>query len=182
MESSHFDPEVHLCNLMNTHNDELFRYCMMQLSDRETCLDIISEVWIAFWNYSCKQTIEQPRSLLYQILKRRIIDSIRKKKSLSLDELYENQDFEPCSNDNILDNTVKSDDATLLRAHLCKLPAYEKDILIHRYLEELSLEEISNITGVSTKTLSVQIHRAKEKLALICKQAGISNHYFYDNE
>ena len=101
------------------------------------------------------------KAFLYHILNDLIIDEYRKKKPVSLDVLLE-EGFEPSNTDeDQLVNTLDGRAALLL---LKNLPLKYQNIMRMRYAETLSLKEMSAITGQSTNTLAVQIHRGLEKL------------------
>jgi RNA polymerase sigma-70 factor, ECF subfamily len=101
------------------------------------------------------------KSFLYHILRGLIIDEYRKKKTISLEELAK-KGFEPSEdNSEKIMNILDGEQAIFL---ISQLPIKYQKIIKMRYLQELSLEEISGITGISKKTLSVQIHRGLKKL------------------
>jgi len=59
----------------------------------------------------------------------------------------------------------KSDQKKFLRQALAKLNEADRTALSLFYLEELSLEEIAEITGTPANTVKVRIHRARLRLA-----------------
>ncbi|HEY3403413.1 MAG TPA: sigma-70 family RNA polymerase sigma factor [Ohtaekwangia sp.] len=59
----------------------------------------------------------------------------------------------------------KSDQKRFLRQALAKLNEADRTALSLFYLEELSLEEIAEITGTQANTVKVRIHRARLRLA-----------------
>ncbi len=105
------------------------------------------------------------KASLYHILNNLIIDQYRKKKTASLDMMIE-KGFEPSAKEtpehilNILDGKA----ALLL---IARLPfAYQK-VMRMKYVQDLSLKEISLITGQTKNAIAVQIHRGIVKLKLI---------------
>jgi RNA polymerase sigma-70 factor (ECF subfamily) len=51
-----------------------------------------------------------------------------------------------------------------VRDAVAKLNPRDRELIVLHYLEELTFEQISAITGTSTKTLHVRMHRARERL------------------
>jgi RNA polymerase sigma factor (sigma-70 family) len=104
------------------------------------------------------------RAFLYHILNKLIIDEYRKHKNSSLEALLE-KGFEP-SNDpsDRLINMLDGKAALLLIRHL---PANYQSVLKMRYVQSLSLKEMSLITGQTKNALAVRLHRGLEKLKLL---------------
>ena len=108
------------------------------------------------------------KAFLYHVLNNLIVDDYRKRKSISLDAILE-KGVEPSVTPaiqffNIMDGKV----AILL---IQQLPLKYQKVIHMRYLQELSLREISLITGQSKNAIAVQIHCGLEKLKLLYKTA-----------
>jgi len=110
--------------------------------------------------------IDTMKAFLYHVLNNLIVDEYRKRKNASLDALVE-KGFEPKSRDsgrifNILDGKA----AMLL---IQQLPESYRKVMRMKYVQDLSLEEMSLITGQSKNTIAVQLHRGLEKLKALHK-------------
>ena len=93
-----------------------------------------------------------------------IIDEYRKHKSSSLDVLIEGG-YEPGSDDTErLFNNFDGKKASLM---IEKLPQIYQEVMKMRYMNDFSLEEISNITGQTKNTIAVQTCRGLEKLKIL---------------
>jgi RNA polymerase sigma-70 factor (ECF subfamily) len=90
-----------------------------------------------------------------------VVDSYRKKKSESLDSLLENG-FDPTHDEKPIQDM--RDDTETANALLNTLEGKHKEVIVLRYIEELSVKEIAKIMNESENTTSVRIHRALEKL------------------
>jgi RNA polymerase sigma factor (sigma-70 family) len=104
------------------------------------------------------------KAFLYHILNNLIIDEYRKHKSNSLDALLE-RGFDPGEEDserffNVLDGKTAM---ALIR----RLPEKYERVMRMRYMQMLSLREMSLITGQTKNTMAVQIHRGLGKLKLL---------------
>ena len=101
---------------------------------------------------------------MYHVLKDLIVDEYRKRKSTSLDALME-KGFEPGEdNSQQLINVLDGKRAIFL---ISRLPIKYQKIMRMRYVQDLSLKEMSLLTGQSTGTLAVQVHRGLEKLKVL---------------
>ena len=107
------------------------------------------------------------KAFLYHVLNNLIVDQYRKHKTTSLDVLTE-KGFEPDAGDfKRLFDIMDGKKALLL---IKKLPKKYQKVMNMRYVKDLSLKEISIITGQSKNANAVQIYRGLEKLKVLYKQ------------
>ncbi|OHA18182.1 MAG: hypothetical protein A2664_01790 [Candidatus Taylorbacteria bacterium RIFCSPHIGHO2_01_FULL_46_22b] len=104
------------------------------------------------------------KAFLFHVLNHLIIDEYRKRKVSSLEVLLE-EGFEPwVDNSERLFNVLDGQAAFLL---IELLPPNYKKVTHMRYVQGLSLQEMSLITGQSKNSIAVQLHRGLEKLKLL---------------
>jgi len=151
--------------LTDAHNDYdkmLNAHAYFKIQDRAMSEDMVQDTFAKTWTYLVKKgRVDTMKAFLYHVLNGLIVDEYRKHKSTSLDALAQ-KGFEPSAKDsgrlfNILDGKA----ALLLIARLPK--AYQK-VMRMKYIQDLSLEEMSLVTGQS---IAVQAHRGLEKLKLL---------------
>ena len=65
------------------------------------------------------------------------------------------------------DEFIKKQESAILRAAFNRLKERERLLLLMRYVEELSITEISDITGLRSGTVKSGLHRSRKKLARI---------------
>ena len=111
------------------------------------------------------------KAFLYHVLNNLIIDEYRKKKALSLDLLLE-KGFEPQYKETV--SIADTMDNKAIFILIKELPEKYQKVIRMRYTQDLSLEEMSLLTGQSKNTLAVQVHRAIEKLKEIRDCAAIA--------
>ncbi len=146
----------------NNHSDALFRYCLFKVGDREVAKDIVQDVFTKTWIYiKDGKEVTNFKPFLYRVLNNAIIDHYRKHKATSLDTLEESG-FDKAYEEAIsTSNQIDSEKAIAL---LAKLPEDYKEVLFMKYVQELELSEIAEITGELENTISVRIHRGLKKL------------------
>lgn len=117
------------------------------------------------WSYLARGgEIEKMRSFLYHVLNNLIIDEYRKKKVASLNVLIE-KGFDPCAlNDIDLIDTLDGKMAIHLIQHL---PVRYQRVMHLKYVDDLSIKEISYIVGIPKNTVTVQIHRGIKKIRIL---------------
>lgn len=145
----------------DAHADALFRHAYFRLHDRGRAEELMQESFLRSWEYCTKKEVpENLRAFLYRVLNNAIVDEFRKKKSVSLDTLQEEGGYEPIVEDSLVDS-FRSEHLTAL---LQTLPPKEREVIVFRFIDELSPPEIAAITGERENTISVRIHRAMKKL------------------
>lgn len=155
-----------LTNVYEEYSDALFRYCFFKVSNREKALDLVQETFTRTWQYLQKgNLIENVKPFLYTTVRHLIVDEYRKKKILSLDTLMD-QGLEPNIN-NIEEELYMSIDASSVMEYVYKLPEVYSSIIIMRYINDFSVQDIARIVNKSENVISVRIHRGMSKLRLL---------------
>jgi DNA-directed RNA polymerase specialized sigma24 family protein len=108
------------------------------------------------------------KAFLYHVLNGLIIDEYRKRKTTSLDTLIE-KGFEPSVNDS--DKILNMLDGKAALILIERLPEKYKKTMRMKYVQLLTLKEMSILTGETKNSLAVQIHRGLEKLKLLYNHA-----------
>lgn len=158
-----------LTSAYDDHVKKLTIHAFKKIEDRALCEDLVQDAFMKTWIYLVKGgKIDLMKAFLYHVLNNLIVNQYRKPKTTSLDLLFE-QGFEPGTSDyerisNILDGKT----AIKLIQHL---PEKYKKVIRMRFVEDLSLKEISLATGQTKNTITVQVHRGLEKLKLLYNSA-----------
>ena len=154
--------------LITAHHDYkrgMNSYAFFKTHNHATSEDLVQDTFIKTWNYLVKGgKVDFMKAFLYHILNQLIIDEYRKRKTLSLDVLIE-KGFEPS-----LDHSERISNAFDGKAALLLiqcLPAKYEKVMRMRYAQDLSLKEISLLTGQSRNTVAVQVHRGLAKLKIL---------------
>jgi RNA polymerase sigma-70 factor, ECF subfamily len=140
-------------------------YVFFKVNDHKTGEDLVQDTFMKTWNYLVRGgKIDVMKAFLYHILNNLVVDQYRKRKTPSLDVLLE-KGFEPSAgNPENLFDLLDGKAALLL---IQRLPSSYQKVMRMRYVQDLSLEEMSLITGQSKNTIAVQAHRGLEKLKLL---------------
>ncbi len=157
--------------MYNEHSDSIFRYCFLRVSDRNVAIDLTQDVFMRYWNSLTAGTdVENDKAFLFTIARNCIIDWYRKKKTLSLEGLQEeNEDTEEFA---IIDDDAKTvqefgAEGRFLLTKIKELPPTAQQILYLRYIEDMKIPEIAQVLGIHENAVSVRIHRGLEELRKI---------------
>ena len=150
------------------HNDYekgLNAHAFFKVHDHAMGEDLVQDTFMKTWAYLVKGgKIDVMKAFLYHVLNNLIIDEYRKHKTTSLDVLLE-KGYEPSvEHSELLFSTLDGKAALLLIQHL---PAKYQKAIRMRYVQNLSLKEMSLLTGQSKNAMAVQAHRGLEKLKLL---------------
>ncbi|TSC65283.1 MAG: RNA polymerase sigma-70 factor, ECF subfamily [Candidatus Doudnabacteria bacterium Gr01-1014_77] len=145
----------------NEFADSIFRHCFFRVSSREVAKDLTQETFVRTWQALEKgKEIENMKAFLYKVATNLIIDYYRKHKEVSLDSLQEKGvDFVKEGRQEVDFMDLQ---AVLKEVH--SLPEKYKQVLMMRYIEDLSVIEIADVIGASENTISVQLHRGIQML------------------
>ncbi len=146
----------------------LHLYAFSKLHNRAVGEDLVQDTFMKTWNYLVKGgQIETMKAFLYHVLNNLIVDQYRKHKATSLDVLLEKGFTEPSTDHPARLESALDGEAAL--AMIEELPKKYRRVLHLRYVDDLSLKEISAITKQSKNTIAVQLHRGLEKLKMLQK-------------
>ena len=149
------------------YSDAIFRFGLSRLSDRDKATDLTQDTFLRVWNYLQKNDApENLRAFIYKVASNLIIDEYRKTRpSESLETMSEEKGFEPSAEElSLPGDRVDGQKAIEM---IKQVPEPYGSTLFMRFVEELTLTEISSITGQSENAVSVQVHRGIGKLRKI---------------
>lgn len=145
--------------------DPIFRYIYYRVFDRDIAKDLTQETFYKVWDYIAKgKTVDNIQAFLYRTAHNIVVNSIRnKKQTVSIDELEESIGFEVRDVQQEESQAQAQDIASILDSFKI-LNDKDIELMKLRYVDGLSVEEISRITRYSVNNISVKIHRLLEKL------------------
>lgn len=157
--------------LYDQYSDAIYRFMLFKVSDRDLAWDLTQDCFMKAWHYftTKEQAIENKKAFLYTIARNLVIDHWRqkeKKATIDIDLVAHTiEDGNDLHADIVLQDEIRS-----LIGLLNELPEDDRDILVMRYAEELSFDEIAKATAKSNVAVRVQTHRALKKLKTIAQK------------
>ena len=160
----------------------IFRFVYLKTSSRETAEDLTSDTFLKCWKYikeksesGKKEIVKNNKisSFLYKIARNLIIDHYRKKKDLIIEIGEEEKETIVDHKQDILAELTKKQEIEELRSSLNCLKDDYQEILILRYVEDLPMPEIAEITGKKEGAIRVQLHRAVKALEKVMRSQNI---------
>lgn len=162
--------EAQFLDSYKEHTDSLFRYCYFKTLNRDEAKDMLQETFVKTWEYIRNGgEVVNMKAFLFRTAHNIVIDHYRKKKSVSLDDLFE-QGFDRSTDiDTAQDLENQIDGAQALKL-LDKIPDSYREVIFMQYVQGLSVKEIAEVLGESPNNISVKIHRGLEKIKQIYKK------------
>jgi RNA polymerase sigma factor (sigma-70 family) len=156
------DPTSLIEEAYNQYADAIFRHIYIRLRDRERAKELMQEAFIKAMNALKKNAdIQNLRAFLYTISNNLIVDHVRRKKSMSLDELQESG-YEPMGESETSLHTEM--EGRRVAELLGRLREEDRDLIVMRFVDNMKPQEIAEILRIAPNTISVRIHRALKEL------------------
>jgi len=147
--------------------DKVFRFTYLRVNSAEKAQDLTAQVFFRFWREASRspKKIKNPVAFLYRMARNKIIDFYRqkKKKPISLDKVQEIADFQ-AAHTTFQQKIELSWEMKRVKQSLQDLPPLYADVIIWRYLDDLSYKEIAEILNKKEGTVRVLLHRALKEL------------------
>ena len=163
--------EQEFMRVYDEHSDGIFRYCFFRIFDRELAKDLTQEAFMKTWQAICDgKDIANIKAFVYKVARNLIIDNSRKKKEMSLDQLLEkNMDF---GVDQHL--RLESDiDGKILLSLLNELDIGYREVIVMRYVDGLTPQEIAEVLGDTPNAVSIRINRGINNFRKLLNDKGI---------
>ncbi len=123
---------------MQEQYDKIYRYCYYKVKNSVLAEDLTQETFLRYFTQNCYIERGKMLAYLYTIARNLCIDSFRKVQLETLnDDVPDTDHFEQ------LELSI------VLRQSLKTLPEQEQELLLLRYVNELSVGEIASIMGIS---------------------------------
>lgn len=163
------DPEV-LDRLIEQYQHRLLRFLVSVLHDRQTAEDIFQETWIRVLEQGRRYDPNHKFSTwLLTIARNLAIDHMRRKRPDALEDLPPGSEPET-SGAGAFDIAVQRQQAELLGSALDQIPGEQREAVVLRFQEGMTLEEIAAVTKAPLSTVKSRLYRGLEAMAGLVKE------------
>ncbi|TGK33413.1 sigma-70 family RNA polymerase sigma factor [Leptospira gomenensis] len=166
--------------LYNHNKDDLFHYIKKSFYDENSAQDILHDSFLNFFRYYETKEIPDPtscRMILFRIARNLIINHAKSyyQRNVSLVGEDTGNNFaskSPSPESSVMEKMDQSDVKNTMDQLLEAISPEYREALLLRYQQDLKLEEISKILGMSISGVSRLIERAEKALAQEGKKRG----------
>ena len=151
------DNQQQFLEAYDKYANAISRYCYYRVFDKEKTKDVVQETYTRTWKYMADgKVVGNIRALLYRIATNIIIDESKKKKVASLDKIMEDG-FAPFT-----DSRQKTQDSFTAKELIVIIKTLDEkysSVILMKYVEELSTEEIAFALNETENNVYVMISR-----------------------
>ena len=159
-------------DIVNLYQHKLYQICYRMLGNKQEAEDIAQEAFVrAYINLHSYDQKRKFSTWIYRIATNLCIDRIRKKKpDYYLDAEVAGTDgldmYSQIAADEKLpeDVVAQMELQDRIQYEISRLPDKYRSVIVLKYIEELSLQEISDILDMPLGTVKTRIHRGREAL------------------
>jgi RNA polymerase sigma factor (sigma-70 family) len=154
-----------LYSLMGLYYNDLFRYGVRFTADAENTKDIVNQFFLHVWEHRHQFcAAENIKAYLLVSFKRFLISQFRKAFPFNGIAEYPDELIEHSYEDHII--ALQNDEIlkNALQRSIQQLPGRQKELLVQRFYENLSYEEIASRNSISVRTAYNKIHLALKNL------------------
>jgi len=150
-----------LKNAVQEYGKNLFKFIRGRVKSDADAEDIIQDVWYQLSKVIDIEPIEQISAWLFRVSRNRIVDKQRKKQTQSLEDFaYTDEDGDIYYTEALLADLINPEselERNALReaifSALDELPEAQRMVFVWNELDDLTFQEIADITGENIKTL-----------------------------
>ncbi len=147
--------------IFNRYYESLCRFGIAYENDLDVVQEKVSDVFIQLWNsHERLQEIKKPKPYLFVVVKNKLMEPVSyQKMKQSLDQGFGDEyAASPCIEQEIIDQEQREMYVRKIQEILGHIPKKSRQIFEMSRLDELKYKEISEILGISVKT--VESHMA----------------------
>jgi len=156
--------------IYNKYIDKIYRFVYLKVSSETIAQDLTSETFTRFWyQIYLDKKIKNPSAFLYQIARNLVIDFYRKEGAVNLVPIEKCKEMSD-PHANLEEKASVLSDMEVVRTALVNLKEDYQNVIIWRYLDDLSIPEIAKVMEKSEGTVRVTLHRALKTLRIAMNQ------------
>ena len=149
--------------------EKIYRFVFLKVNSEETAKDLSSEVFIRGWETFKTEKIDNLQAFLYKIARNLVIDHYREKGRTQFVSVEELPLIGP--DPGLEQEMALKFDMEQIKAQLSNLKDDYQNVIIWRYLDDLSIPEVAKLLDRSEEATRVLLHRALTSLRNTIKSA-----------
>jgi RNA polymerase sigma-19 factor, ECF subfamily len=168
---------IALGRLFALHFEELYRFAYRYVRSVETAKDLVDEAFLRLWMHRSQVELggRSARSYLYTTVRYQALDHLRRR---SVEERWRMAYAAPAvsGEDAALardpdQELTDRETAAAIQQAVDTLPPRQRQVLLLRWQQQASYDQIAESLGISPKTVAVHVGRAIQRLREILAQA-----------
>ena len=157
--------------------EELYRFAYRYVRSAETAKDLVGEAFLRLWSHRSQVELggRTARSYLYTTVRYQALDHLRRRR---VEERWQTEYAAPLIRDQgavlVSDpdqELTARESAAAIQQAVDALPPRQRQVLLLRWQQQASYDEIAESLGISPKTVAVHVGRAIQRLREILGKA-----------
>lgn len=152
--------------IFDKYSKKIYRFIFFKVGRHELAEDLASQVFLQVWEHILnKYKIKNLQAFIYQVARNIVVDYYRNKEKEELPLIYEEagQQLPRAEVDGGEVLGQQFDNESLLKI-INQLKGIYREIIVLKYIEDLSLSEIAEIMEKSKVNVRVLLHRALKEI------------------
>ncbi|MFD2673403.1 RNA polymerase sigma factor SigW [Marinicrinis sediminis] len=159
--------------IVDLYKDKIYHLSYRMLGNAQEAEDVVQETFIRVYkNIKRYDPTHKFSTWIYRIGTNLCIDRLRKRKFTAYSLDADQSDGEGMDGYSVLaakdplpeDQLTLSETQQQIREAISKMPEKYRSVIILRYLEDMSLQEISEVLDMPVTTIKTRVHRGREYL------------------
>jgi RNA polymerase sigma-70 factor (family 1) len=156
--------------LFGLHFQELYRYAYRYVRSEETAYDLVNEAFLRIWSHRSRVAIGGPtaRSYLYTTVRYQALDHLRRRR---IEDRWRTEYAAPLvANQGAVlvadpdQELTARETAAELQQAVDALPRRQRQVVLLRWQQQASYDQIAEALGISPKTVAIHVGRAIQRL------------------
>lgn len=169
-------------NLYQRFSNLLFNYGMHFCYNRELVKDCIQELFTNIWNRrETLSEIDSVKHYLFKSFRNLLIQHINRKRKFfaELNETDEHTDFDLSIEDELLEQDFRKENEKKVSNGLTKISKRQREILILKFFNDLSYNEIASIMSITPASAHNLISKALQCMRVVLKSLFLGSFLNY---
>jgi RNA polymerase sigma-70 factor (ECF subfamily) len=155
------------------HNVRVFRFIVRLTGNQSLAEDLVSEVFLDVWRQAEGfEAKSQVSTWLLAIARYKALSALRRRTDEHLDDHMAETIEDSSDSPETMVNT--KDRNTIVQKCLTQLSPAHREVIDLVYYHEKSVDEVAKIVGVPAATVKTRMFYARNKMADLLKQSGVS--------
>jgi RNA polymerase sigma-70 factor (ECF subfamily) len=164
--------------LYNLYADKIFRYLYARLPQRECAEDLTAEVFVRMLRMLPRYRVDRARPVaafsgwLYRIANNLVTDYYRRQRFRQHTDITDHAEM-PCDGPSLHQHAETSEERGQLWQAIGRLAPEQQAVVIYRFAEQFSLQEVADLMGKSAGAVKALQHRALANLRrMLTREVG----------
>ena len=157
--------------IVDIYLKQIFNFSYNLVGSRKDAEDITQDVFVKLWKILSKFDLEKSfKTWIFAIARNTCIDFLRKKKEIPFSK-FDNEEGNNFLEDTLIDNELTPDEVFVISENkeniekvLLKLSVIQKEVVVLRYMNGMSFDEISEVLNLPLNTVKSHHNRALVKM------------------